>query len=346
MAALDDMDDLANVVSKLQDLNIGEKQQVTVPPAKYRIPKKKKNPAATAAVDKENSAVGLNVPLEVQSSDKSAASSSPEAPPPAPPVGGLHPLRPYQAELVHRARQAIDECRGGEGKDRGILVYLPTGGGKTRVATELILDEVQAEGQVLFVVNRDTLAAQALGIFYKTEALDGRVRAFSLKDDVSGDESSTGGLVTVATVQSLSRRLGVAWSAATPTEKNNNGEQDGQQNKVDPGGAAEAHATEAGEAAQREGRASTLGMSSEDAALASLSPALLPSASLIIIDEAHCAMAPTYRNLMQAYPEATILGLTATPFRLDPEEELSMVFHKSLAGPNVKVRSLPHHIKF
>ena len=39
--------------------------------------------------------------------------------------------------------------------------------------------------------------------------------------------------------------------------------------------------------------------------------------SLIIIDEAHHAVAKTYKEVMDAYPEARKMGLTATPCRLD-----------------------------
>lgn len=42
-----------------------------------------------------------------------------------------------------------------------------------------------------------------------------------------------------------------------------------------------------------------------------------PLADLIIIDEAHHASATTYQKLINAYPHATILGLTATPCRTD-----------------------------
>ena len=41
------------------------------------------------------------------------------------------------------------------------------------------------------------------------------------------------------------------------------------------------------------------------------------SPSLIIIDEAHHAVAKTYKEVMDAYPEAQKLGLTATPCRLN-----------------------------
>ena len=88
----------------------------------------------------------------------------------------LPPLRDYQQRLLRETEAAIQEQRGKPrpskretkpaqthargpgaaegGKDRGVLVYLPTGGGKTRVATELIVNEVRRGGRALFVVNR------------------------------------------------------------------------------------------------------------------------------------------------------------------------------------------------
>ena len=41
------------------------------------------------------------------------------------------------------------------------------------------------------------------------------------------------------------------------------------------------------------------------------------AADLIIVDEAHRACARTYQQILDAYPDATILGLTATPCRGD-----------------------------
>jgi superfamily II DNA or RNA helicase len=44
---------------------------------------------------------------------------------------------------------------------------------------------------------------------------------------------------------------------------------------------------------------------------------LMPLADLLIIDEAHHACAMTYKEVIEAYPNAIILGLTATPCRGD-----------------------------
>lgn len=43
------------------------------------------------------------------------------------------------------------------------------------------------------------------------------------------------------------------------------------------------------------------------------------SPSLVVIDEAHHALAKTYRMLWTAWPEAKFLGLTATPYRMSGE---------------------------
>ena len=51
--------------------------------------------------------------------------------------------------------------------------------------------------------------------------------------------------------------------------------------------------------------------------ISTFSSTLFPS--FIIIDEAHHAVAKTYRQLWEAWPEARFLGLTATPYRLSGE---------------------------
>ncbi len=42
-----------------------------------------------------------------------------------------------------------------------------------------------------------------------------------------------------------------------------------------------------------------------------------PRAGLVIIDECHHATADSYQAILDAYPNARVIGLTATPFRLD-----------------------------
>jgi len=42
-----------------------------------------------------------------------------------------------------------------------------------------------------------------------------------------------------------------------------------------------------------------------------------PKADIVIVDEAHRALAKSYRDLADEYPKAIHLGLTATPYRAD-----------------------------
>ena len=44
---------------------------------------------------------------------------------------------------------------------------------------------------------------------------------------------------------------------------------------------------------------------------------LLEAVGLVVIDEAHHSTASTYKKILEAYPDAYQLGVTATPIRLD-----------------------------
>ena len=60
----------------------------------------------------------------------------------------------------------------------------------------------------------------------------------------------------------------------------------------------------------------------------------LPSPKLIVIDEAHHATAATYLKILAAYPEARIVGLTATPERTDGTG-LNAIFDSLVHGPEL-----------
>jgi superfamily II DNA or RNA helicase len=60
----------------------------------------------------------------------------------------------------------------------------------------------------------------------------------------------------------------------------------------------------------------------------------LPPADLVVVDEAHHARAETYRKLLDAYPDATVIGLTATPCRGDGRG-LGNVFEAMVECPSV-----------
>lgn len=55
---------------------------------------------------------------------------------------------------------------------------------------------------------------------------------------------------------------------------------------------------------------------------------------LIVVDEAHHATAGTYRRILEAYPQAKVIGLTATPARTDGTG-LADVFSGLVVGPRM-----------
>ena len=57
--------------------------------------------------------------------------------------------------------------------------------------------------------------------------------------------------------------------------------------------------------------------------------------NLIILDEAHHAVAGSWRKIIEAYPKAKLLGVTATPQRLDGSG-LGDIFEEMVLGPQIK----------
>lgn len=60
-----------------------------------------------------------------------------------------------------------------------------------------------------------------------------------------------------------------------------------------------------------------------------------PPADLVILDECHRALGPTVRALLDSYPAARLLGLTATPCRSD-DQPLNDVYQRIVLGPPVR----------
>ena len=61
----------------------------------------------------------------------------------------------------------------------------------------------------------------------------------------------------------------------------------------------------------------------------------LPPADLVVIDECHHALAKSWREIIDAYPEAVLLGLTATPCRGDGRG-LGGIFETMIECPQVE----------
>jgi DNA repair protein RadD len=60
----------------------------------------------------------------------------------------------------------------------------------------------------------------------------------------------------------------------------------------------------------------------------------MPAATLVIVDEAHHARARTYQAVIDAYPDAPIIGLTATPVRGDGRG-LGNIFTTMIEAPQI-----------
>ena len=63
--------------------------------------------------------------------------------------------------------------------------------------------------------------------------------------------------------------------------------------------------------------------------------AKLPAPDLIVIDEAHRTMGATYLRLLEMWPKARVVGLTATPERLD-RKPLGEVYQAIVDGPEMR----------
>lgn len=61
----------------------------------------------------------------------------------------------------------------------------------------------------------------------------------------------------------------------------------------------------------------------------------LPPAELVIVDEAHHATAKTYRRILENYPAAYVLGVTATPIRTDGSG-FDGLFDALVCGPTTR----------
>lgn len=153
-------------------------------------------------------------------------------------------LRPYQRAGLDATIAALD---------RRPILALPTGGGKTFTAAQLILETGR---RTLWLAHRRELILQAAGAIAKLGLDVGAI--------MPGIEPRPKASVQVASIQTLRRRTA-------------------------------------------------------------------PAAELVIVDECHHARARTYRDVLGIYPGVPIVGLTATPFRLDGQG-LGDIFGEIVVG--------------
>jgi DNA repair protein RadD len=165
---------------------------------------------------------------------------------------GIPGLRDYQARAVEEIEKAAK-----------VLYVLPTGGGKTVIATCIIERAVQRGERVLMLTHRREILRQTS----LKMAIDHGLIQAGLNIDLSYP-------VQVASIQTL-------WARCMRTDK-----------------------------------------------------VPLPAANLLIIDEAHHVAARTWRTVLDAYPNARRVGLTATPCRSDGRG-LGDYFDVLIEGPQI-----------
>lgn len=83
-------------------------------------------------------------------------------------------------------------------------------------------------------------------------------------------------------------------------------------------------------AGEKEDRAAII----QVAAVQTLVRRRLPEVDLVIIDEAHHCRAETYTRIVKSYPDVALVGLTATPFRLDGKG-LGQMFDRIIVAATV-----------
>ena len=170
-------------------------------------------------------------------------------------------LYDYQADLVTavETKIAAGPCRP--------IIQLPTGAGKTVIASELISRAAARGDRVLFLVHRRELTKQSSLKLFRFGIDHGIVQA--------GFPERPSERVQVASIPTLYLR-----------------------------------------------------------AIASRSRAM-PPAYLVIVDEAHHARARTWNRIIDCYPSASIIGLTATPARRDGKG-LGNIFQEILEPVSVR----------
>ena len=189
-------------------------------------------------------------------------------------------LRDYQREMLGRINEAWKSCR-------SVMVQMPTGTGKTYLMAEAIRSErLKVKGEkcsVLVVAHRRELIEQI------RQTLDRRTKGY--KDlDRRTEEQNNFEIKRTEGHNNKDRGLALALSQSEATERT-----EGQQNYVSV------------TSIQKLARAK------EQSSLFNI------KFSLIIVDEAHHAVAESYRWMWDQWPEAKFLGLTATPYRLSGE---------------------------
>ena len=170
-------------------------------------------------------------------------------------------LRDYQNDIINQVRQAIAAGH------RKILVVVPTGGGKTVIAAQIVKLAAQKGRRSQFLAHRRELIYQCAD----------KLERFGVDHGIlmAGEYPYGAADCQVASVQTIAARC-------ITTDK-----------------------------------------------------LPFPDSDVVIIDEAHRSLAPTYITLINHYGESVVIGLTATPIRGDGKG-LGHVYDYMVLGPSTQ----------
>ena len=174
-------------------------------------------------------------------------------------------LRTYQKELLQNAQRAL------AAPNARVLLQLPTGGGKTRIAAALLAGWLQSGGKAAWLTHRRELSDQTRNVLYKSGVPATNTQEWDFHDLAP---SKSGG-VAVLMAQTVSRRNHI----------------EGVWDEYGPG-------------------------------------------DLLVIDEAHHATAPGWKRAICQWP-GRVIGLTATPWRLEKNLGFNHLFNCLIPGPQI-----------
>jgi superfamily II DNA or RNA helicase len=298
-------------------------------------------------------------------------------------LASLQPLRPYQKCALSIVQSFLSSCslldssknnrirqplsapttslplrcteegveQAKNGTSQSALLYLPTGGGKTRIAAALTLWTRNRGGRTLFIVNRLQLAIQAKQAFLREGINEDEIGIIEKGSKLGFDKP-----VIIATIQSLSSRrrrrikhkhqLVISSERVAKQEDNDNDENETD----DKDETVEDHETEDNDR-EKEDERSLVAETEHDEEEEEED---YPIADFVVIDEAHGAVSNSFAPLVDFYLSSKgaskvewldekeksfnrtfILGMTATPTRLQGEEKLEKVFQRLIRGPSV-----------
>ena len=175
-------------------------------------------------------------------------------------------LHPYQRDLLQQAERMLTEPMA------RVMLQLPTGGGKTRIAEVLLAGWIRGGGKAAWLTHRRELSAQTRDVLNANGVWAANTLAWGVDDPAP---SATDGVI-IEMVQTVSRRNRdrSVWDEFGPKD-------------------------------------------------------------LLVIDEAHHAPARGWERAIDQWP-GRVLGLTATPWRIEKNLGFDHIFDLLVPGPQIK----------